>query len=971
MRMEQYLTHTDYALWEVIVNGDAPEAIASVNGGAEATVPPKTTAEKIARRNELKAKITLLLAIPDEHLLKFHGIKDAKTLWEAIKTRFRGNKESKKMQKTILKQQYENFVASRFEGLDKTYDRFQKLISQLEIHGEVISQEDANLKLLRSMPPAWNTHILIMRNKFDLDTLSMDDLYNNFKVYEAEINGQSSSSLNSQNVAFVSSNNTSSTNKTVNTAHNNEDLEQIDTDDLKEMDLKCQVSMLTMRVKIFIKKTRRNLNFNYKETIGFDKTKVECYNYHIRGHFARECSAPKSQGNRNGNTTRRVVPVETPANALVVTDGMRYDWSYQAEEGPTYFALMAFSSPGSSSSDTKTILGYDSQLTERDLSNKSDVFESAYDSSVNESEEDNNQANDRYKAGKGYHAVPPPYTGNFMPLRPDLSFTGLDDSIFNSAISKIVTNMHETDTSTSKTSKESIEKPKTNKPSHAKINFVKSDENTKKSVIEQHTYKQAENLRKSQKSRVDKRDWNEMMTQKLGNGFEFKKKACFVCGNLYHLIKDLITNSGRVQVNAAKQSSPRAVASTSTARYVNTAANRPTVNEIDRGFVAFGGSPKGVLKAQNKDAGEVPNKGDDGVSKGSGIDDQYKTDSSTQNVGTAEPSINTASANINIGSLNINIVGPNDPSMPYLEETGIFDDVYDDRKVGAEADTNNLERSTVLHQQAEKNKSQRLSELLICLFSLSTRTQKDLPNGKRAIGTKWVFRNKKYKRGIVIKNKARLVVQGHTQEEGIDYDEVFAHVARIEAIRIFLAYASFMGFIVYQMDVKSIFLYGTIEEEVFQVTPKTSLFYAIKRNFRYLKGQPKLGLWYPRDSPFELEAFSYSNYVGASLDRKSIKGEYVAAASCYKQVLWIQNQMLDYGFNLMNTKIYIDNESTIYGLSEEFRVTYDEIQTATVRAVDNGEQQIITTVDGKEFTITEASVRRHLQLLDANSITVL
>ncbi|GJZ95698.1 putative ribonuclease H-like domain-containing protein, partial [Tanacetum coccineum] len=95
----------------------------------------------------------------------------------------------------------------------------------------------------------------------------------------------------------------------------------------------------------------------------------------------------------------------------------------------------------------------------------------------------------------------------------------------------------------------------------------------------------------------------------------------------------------------------------------------------------------------------------------------------------------------------------------------------------------------------------------------------DLPNGKRAIGTKWVFRNKKDKRGIVVRNKARLVAQGYTQEEGIDYDEVFALVARIEAIRLFLAYASFMGFIVYQMDVKSAFLYGTIEEEVYVCQP--------------------------------------------------------------------------------------------------------------------------------------------------------
>ncbi|GJU34375.1 ribonuclease H-like domain-containing protein [Tanacetum coccineum] len=261
--MEQYLTHTNYALWEVIMNGDAP-AIASAS--TEGPIPPKTAEQKLARKNELKAKSTLLLAIPDEHLLKFHGIKDAKTLWEAIKTRFGGNKESKKMQKTILKQQYENFTTSRSKGLDKTYDRFQKLISQLEIHGEVISQEDANLKLLRSLPSAWNNIALIMRNKADLDGLSMDDLYNNLKVYKAEIKSQSSSSTNSKNVAFISSNDTRSTNEAVNTA----------------LDVPAA----------------------------------------RRGHFARESRASRNQGNRNGDAPRRIVPVETPANALAVQDGI-------------------------------------------------------------------------------------------------------------------------------------------------------------------------------------------------------------------------------------------------------------------------------------------------------------------------------------------------------------------------------------------------------------------------------------------------------------------------------------------------------------------------------------------------------------------------------------------------------------------------------------------------------------------------
>ncbi|GKC12922.1 hypothetical protein Tco_1009704 [Tanacetum coccineum] len=124
MRMEQYLTFTDHALWKVIVNGDSVSPVASASTGAEGPIPPKTAEQKLARKNEIKAKSTLMLAILDEKLLKFHACKDVKSLWEAIKNRFGGNKESKKMQKTILKKNYENFATSNQEGLDKTYDRF-------------------------------------------------------------------------------------------------------------------------------------------------------------------------------------------------------------------------------------------------------------------------------------------------------------------------------------------------------------------------------------------------------------------------------------------------------------------------------------------------------------------------------------------------------------------------------------------------------------------------------------------------------------------------------------------------------------------------------------------------------------------------------------------------------------------------------------------------------------------------------
>ncbi|GKB93374.1 hypothetical protein Tco_0979511 [Tanacetum coccineum] len=283
--------------WEVIVNGDSPPPKRTVDG-VEQTYPPTTAEEKLARKNELKARGTLLMALPNEHQLKFNTYKCAKTLMDAIEKRFGGNKESKKTQKTLLKQQYENFNGSSSEGLDQTYDKLQKLISQLEILGETISQEDMNLKFLRSLPSEWKTHTLIWRNKPDLDTLSMDDLYNNLKIYETEVKGSSSSNQNSQNVAFVSSNNSGSSNQAYgsNSANTDSMSDVIDADDLEEMDLKWQMAMLTMRARRFLNKTRRKVNANGSETIGFNKSK--------------------------------------------------------AEEGPTKFALMVYTSSGSSSSSS-------------------------------------------------------------------------------------------------------------------------------------------------------------------------------------------------------------------------------------------------------------------------------------------------------------------------------------------------------------------------------------------------------------------------------------------------------------------------------------------------------------------------------------------------------------------------------------------------------------------------------------------
>nr|GEV42417.1 hypothetical protein [Tanacetum cinerariifolium] len=855
--------------------------------GVGTPYPPTTVEEKLARNNELKARGTLLIALPNEHQLKFNFYKTSKSLIEAIKKIFGGNKESKKVQKTLLKQLYKNFNRTSSEGLDQIYDRLQKLISQLEIHGETISQKDLNIKLLRSLPSGWKTHTLIWRNKLDLKTLSMDDLYKNLKIYEAEVMGSSSTTQNTQNVAFMSSNNTDSTNKAVNTAHgasaansktnasnlpnvdslsdaviysffasqfnssqlDNEELKQINPDYLEDIDLKWQMPMLNMRARRF----QQKIGIKSRE----DKDEIETESKQIKPRFAKEkfvkstehVKSLRKSVNQEESNRQTKYPRKTSQSPIGKFEG-------KADEGflVRYFvnskAFRVFNSR------TKKV---EENLHIKFLENKSNV------------------------AGKG-----PEWLFDIDSLTKSMNYEPI--TVGN----------------------------QTHDDAGIKIN-----------------------VNVGQAGQEESSDYEYILLPLLPS----------------HLPLSLSTQS-----------------------------------------------------SDDKDADEVPGKGNKGVSKGSEIDYQE--------------------------SLNINIVGSNDQSMPTLEETGIFDDVYNDREVGAEADTNNLELSTVVSpipttRVHKDHPKEQITGYLNLVWTLV-----DLPNGKRAIGTRWVFRNKKDEREIVVINKARLVAQGYTQEEGIDYDE---------------------------MDVKSTFLYGTIEEEVyvcqplsfedphfpnkvykakkpymvfikllepadaqeipnefyketyfllritastpmepnkalikdaeaedvdvhlyrlmigllmyltasrpdimfsiyayarFQVTPKTSHLHAMKRIFRYLKGQSKLGLWYPKDSPFDLEAFPDSYYAGASLEKKSTIGE--------------MGFMMNLEFKLVVGKILVQNGC----LDWIATVAKNEIQ-AKQSSMDgfgktvNKDVQLQALIDGKKVTVNEASIRRNLRLDDAEGTTVL
>ncbi|GJY29248.1 hypothetical protein Tco_0405015 [Tanacetum coccineum] len=216
-RIQQYLQHEHYALWEVIEFGDSykapPEETGKgVTGEGSAKKKGRTVAITVEdmqkRRNDVKARTTLLLALPDEHQLRFSKYDNAKELWEAILKTFGGNEATKKTKKNQLKQQYGNFKAEGSETLEQTFNRLQAIVSHLEFMDVPIEQDDLNQKFLSSLAPEWLVYTIVWRNRDDLDTMSLDDVYNHLKVYEPEV--QKSAGSNSQNMAFISSSNTNS-----------------------------------------------------------------------------------------------------------------------------------------------------------------------------------------------------------------------------------------------------------------------------------------------------------------------------------------------------------------------------------------------------------------------------------------------------------------------------------------------------------------------------------------------------------------------------------------------------------------------------------------------------------------------------------------------------------------------------------------------------------------------------------------
>lgn len=308
LMIEQFFLVQDYALWEIIMFGDSfklDTTVETIDGKEvhKLNTGPVTSDERNQKKNDLKARGLLLMTLPRDQVLAFSKYKTAQTLFEEICNVFGGNDSTKKTQKTLLKQTYENFGSTNNESIDSIFTRLQKIVTQLTVFGIEVEKEDLNLKFLRSLPSEFGTNVAVWENKPDLETMKLNDLYNNFKVIEQRLKKAGKLSSRSGNLALISSSvddssdeesdsDTDEANIVVSTGSGgvstasakrriaglsdstfyaflstqvngstltHEDLDQIDDDDMEEMDIKWQVVLLSLKAKKFWKNTGRKI----------------------------------------------------------------------------------------------------------------------------------------------------------------------------------------------------------------------------------------------------------------------------------------------------------------------------------------------------------------------------------------------------------------------------------------------------------------------------------------------------------------------------------------------------------------------------------------------------------------------------------------------------------------------------------------------------------------------------------------
>ncbi|GJS66165.1 putative ribonuclease H-like domain-containing protein [Tanacetum coccineum] len=733
MKMEHYLAHTDYPIWEVIQNGNGPVSITTDTSGQIKVLPPRTAEEIVARERERKARTTLLMALPEDHLAKFHKMTDAKEMWDAIKSRFGGNDESREE------------------------------ANQLEIHGAGVSTEDANKKFLRSLPSAWSQVSLIMRTKPGVDTLSFDDLYNNLRVFESDIKGSTASSSLAQKYKSVESREikiTGGMHGILETRMGAEtgqrrDSKAICSDSDTERE---QLSDASIEIKAYsqgLKKVEASslliTRNNFVSTVG---EKGKC----VKPKAGCNWSSKMHGGSKyNGGSSLDIFKGYITGKGKIKTGKLDFEDVCFVKE-LQHFNLFSMSQM----CDKKNkVLFTDSECLvlspEFKLPDENQVYLKSPDktictASIREqcslSQQETNQnvgTEEIIDAGDSDKEDESAQDCFVLPIWPSYSST--------------ITPALTTD---------------------------------------------------------DKREGGKEDVEALRKKFE-------------HLV---------IKEEAARPSSTNIFSTVSTPAK---ASGTNLVNTVSIP-VSTASPHEGISLAEpinpKEDDSEIPPLEDiyqnstDGIFTTSSYDDEGAVADFTN----LETVVNVSPIPTSrIHSIHPKALILGDPTSTVQTRSKVntssgahaFVSYVQKQKRTNHKDFHHCLFACFLSQHEPKKISEALEdeswvdamqEELLQFEIQKVWVLVDLPYGKKAIGTKWVYRNKKDERGVVVRNKARLVAQGHRQEEGIDYDEVFAPVARLEAIRIFLAFASYMGFIVYQMDVKSVFLYGKIDEKLIEAT---------------------------------------------------------------------------------------------------------------------------------------------------------
>nr|GEU41921.1 copia protein [Tanacetum cinerariifolium] len=1166
IKMEHYLAHTDYPIWEVIQKGNGPIQVLTDTNGQIRVLPPKTSKEILARGRERKARTTLLMAIPEDHLAKFYKITDAKEMWEAIKSRFGGNDESKKMQKYILKQQFKGFSVSNLEGLHKGYDR--------------------------SLPSSWSQVSLIMRTKPGVDTHSFDDLYNNLRVFNTNSTNEVSNAYGVSTSSSHNSQKKGSSSYTLMTS--------------------CTLSFLInlvvynwiMRILNRSKgnqegRRRDEGNTRYKASDnGRRPTKQDEHKAMVTidgegvdwtGHAEDDTKnydlMAFNSSNSGSNTESKTSESDVKTNNL---DSCESNFSVETLESvpkPVGSKPKAVSEP-KVWSDAPIIKEYESDsddeyvfkaTVEQEKSSCAFINTIKHVKTPRQTVKDQDTCSQNPKVPKrdwtglmskriglesGYNRNACFVCGSFSPLIRDCDFYKkrmAKQNEFNKSKNKVTCQRNNTPVWNNeqrinhqnkfvliailtKSGRFPVNAARQNFSSQVTLTSTVRKVNTASPIVNE--IRPGHNVYKSHlpirwpfnRTPAPKAKFANHKLNTAGD-----KTVSVVGGNQETAVKTSVGctwRSKRHYWNKVSKYNSRS----KFRKYDNPHQTFKGKCIVDSGCSRYMIENKAYLvEYQDFNGGPVAFRGSKGQITGKGIKREYSNARTSQQNGVAKrknrtlieaartmlpnPFLSntfwTEAVSTACYVLNRPVTAENKANKtagPKKASTGAGtqDDIdAENSKLEAEhvqeyyvlplwsSYTSNVKRSKakngdekLIGDTRSKTNEEPVDQEDQALAARSSNTNyvntastlvntdsttvntastpvntaspsRNVSNARPSypdlltyanqddyqipnLGISMKFQmmgflqvNKKDERGVVVRNKARLVAQGHRQEEGIDYDEVFALVARIEAIRIFLAFASFMGFIVYQMDVKSTFLYGKINEEVyvsqppgfidpkfpkkvykvvnslyglhklpelkdkkdimlvqvyvddiifgstkkswcdefealmesrfqmssmgeltfflglqvkqkkdgifishdkyvaeilkkfdfmsvktasipietkkplvkdakatdvdvhlyrfmigslmyltasrsdimyavcacsrFQVTLKTSYLHAVKRIFRYLKGQPKLGLWYTRESSFDLEAYSDSDYAGENLDRKSTTGEGVSA----------------------------------------------------------------------------------------------